>query len=175
MMTTQRRDRRVHRQAALPLESLDDRLLLSGGAAGTTAAALVHNQPANDAKRDHDISVREVLGDRSPAALPANISAPLRSVYREYEDMVRESRSTPNVSGDGLPSIRSSRVAVQIKVAFPPALGAYLRDLSADGLQIIHTMPAYGQVEGMLPVSKLPDVARIAAHVWPASLPIKTS
>ena len=173
MLTTQRHDRRVRRQAGLLLESLDDRLLLSWGARGATAEALVHYQPANHAHRYHHISPREVLGDRSPAALPANVSAALRSLYREYEDQVRDSRSTPSLPGDGLLSIRGSRVAVRIKVAFPPALGAYLRDLRADGLQIIRTVPAYGMAEGMLPVAKLPAVAQLAAHVWPASLPIK--
>ncbi len=111
--------------------------------------------------------------DRSPAALPANVSAALRSSYREYEDQVRESRSTPGLPGDGLLSIRGFSVAVRIKVAFPPALGAYVNELRADGLQIIRTVPAYGLAEGMLPVAKLPAVAKLAAHVWPASLPFK--
>ena len=57
---------------------------------------------------------------------------------------------------------------MRIKVAFPPALGAYLGDLRRDGLQIIRTVPAYGMAEGTLPVAKLPAVAQLAAHVWPA-------
>lgn len=101
------------------------------------------------------------------------MSAALRSAYREYEDQVRESRSAPGLPGDGLISIRGFRVAVRIKVAFPPALGAYLSHLRADGLQIIRTVPAYGLAEGMLPVARLPAVAQLAAHVWPASLPFK--
>jgi hypothetical protein len=174
MLTTKRHDRRVRRQARLRVESLDDRLLLSWGAQGATAEALVHYQPGYHAHRYQHISPREVLVDRSPAALPANVSGALRSLYREYEDQVRDSRSTPSRPGDGLPSVRGFRVAVRIKVAFPPALGAYLRDLRADGLQIIRTVPADGLAEGMLPVAKLPAVAQLAAHVWPASLPIKT-
>jgi hypothetical protein len=173
MFTTQRHDRRVRRQAGLLLESLDDRLLLSWGARGATVEALVHHEPANHALGYDHIGPREVLRDRSPAPLPANVSAALRSLYREYEDQVRDSRSTPSLPGDGLLSIRGFRVAVRIKVAFPPALGAYLRDLRADGLQIIRTVPADGLAEGMLPVAKLPAVAQLAAHVWPASLPIK--
>ena len=149
MLTTQRHDRRVRRQAGLLLESLDDRLLLSGGARGATAEALVHHQPANHAHRYDHISLHEVLRDRSPAALPGNFSAALRSLYREYEDQVRDSRSTPALPGDGVARIGSVRVAVRIKVAFPPALGAYLRDLRADGLQVIRTVPAYGLAEGM--------------------------
>jgi hypothetical protein len=163
MLTTQRHDRRVRRLAGLRLECLDDRLLLSGGARGATAEAVVHYQPASDAHRYHHIRPREVLRDGSPAALPANFSAALRLLYSEYEDQ----------GGDSLLAIRGARVAVRIKVAFPPALGAYLRDLRADGLQIIRTVPAYGMAEGTLPVAKLPAVAQLAAHVWPASLPIK--
>jgi hypothetical protein len=169
MLTTQRHDRRVRRRAGLLLEPLDDRLLLSGGAWGATAEALVHYQPANDAQRYERISPREV----SPAALPASLSAALRSRYVAYEDLVRDSRSTPGLPGDGVLSIRGSTVAVRIKVAFPPALGADLRALRSDGLQTIRTVPADGLVEGMLPVAKLPAVANLAAHVWPASLPNK--
>jgi hypothetical protein len=145
MLTTQRHDRRVRRQAGLLLEPLDDRLLLSGGARGATAEALVHD-------------------------LPANVSGALRSLYREYKDQVGDSRSTPSLPGGELLSIRGLRVAVRIKVAFPPALGSYLNDLRADGMQITRTVPAYGLAEGMLPVAKLPAVAQLAAHVWLASL-----
>jgi hypothetical protein len=158
MLTTHRHDRRGRRQAGLLLESLDDRLLLSGGARGATAEAVVQYQPASDTHRYHHIGPREVLRDGSPAALPANFSAALRLLYREYEDQ----------GGDSVLPIRGARVAVRIKVAFPPALGAYLGDLRRDGLQIIRTVPAYGLVEGTLPVARLPAVAQLAAHVWPA-------
>jgi hypothetical protein len=173
MSNSQRHDRRVRRQAGLHLESLDDRLLLSWGAQGATAEALVHDQSANHAQRYHMISPREARGDGLPAALPANVSGELRSLYREYRVQVGARGPTPGLNGAGNPSIRGLRVAVRIKVAFPPALGAYVRDLRAQGLEVIRTVPNYGMAEGMLPVSKLPAVARLAAHVWPASLSIK--
>jgi hypothetical protein len=173
MLNTQRNGRRVRRQAGFLLESLDDRLLLSWGVRGATAEALAHSQPASHAHRDHHISPREARGLESPAALPANISPALRSLYREYKDRVGDSGSTHSLPGNGFLAIRGFRVAVLIKVAFPPALGAYVRDLRADGLQIIRTIPAYGLAEGTLPVAKLPAIAKLAAHVWPASLPIK--
>ena len=173
MFTTQRHDRRVRRQAGLQLESLDDRLLLSGGARGATIEALVHHEPANQAHGYDHIGMREVLRDQSPAPLPGNVSAALRSLYREYEDQVRDSRSTQGLSGEELPAIGIVRVAVRIKVAFPPALGAYVLDLRADGLQVIRTLPAYGMAEGTVPIDELPAVAQLAAHVWPASLPFK--
>ena len=110
------------------------------------------------------ISARaRISGDGSPAALLADVSAPLRLLYREYEDQ----------RGDSLLPIRDSRVAVRIKVAFPPALGAYLGALRRDGLQIVRTVPADGLVEGTLPVARLPAVAQLAAHVWPASPSIR--
>jgi hypothetical protein len=155
MLTAHRPDRRGRRQAGLLLESLDHRLLLSGGAA---AEAVVHYQPASHAHRHHHISPREDLRHGSPAALPATFSAPLRVLYREFNDQ-GNGRLLPN---------RGPRVAVRIKVAFPPALGAYLGALRKDGLQIIRTMPAYGMAEGTLPVARLPALARLAAHVWPA-------
>jgi hypothetical protein len=173
MFATQRHDRRVRRQAGLLLESLDDKLLLSFGARGAMVEALVHHEPANHARSYDHTGPREVLRDQSPAPLPGNVSGALRSLYREYEDQVRDSRSTPGLPGDGLPAIGSFRVAVRIKVAFPPALGAYVLDLRADGLQVTRTVPASGMAEGTLPIAELPAVAELAAHVWPASVSIK--
>jgi hypothetical protein len=167
MLNTQRHDRRVRRQAGLLLESLDDRLLLSGGAAGATAAAVVHYQPANDAHRDHRISPREVLRDGSPAALSGYFAPALRLLYREYEIPGGHSRVITSPPVDGL-LISGSRVAVAIKVAFPPALGGYyISDLRADGLRVFRTVPAYGVAEGMLPIAKLPAITPLVAHVWP--------
>ncbi len=100
----------------------------------------------------------KVFADGSRAALPFNVSAPVRVLYREVEDE----------GGDSLLAIRGSRVAVEIKVAFPPALGAYVDALRRDGLKVIRTVPDYGLVEGTVPVARLPAVAQLAAHVWPA-------
>jgi hypothetical protein len=130
--------------------------------------ALVISQSANDA-HSQSFSSREILLDRSPAVLPANVSAPLRSLYHEFKDQVRDSGST----GNELLVIRDRRVAVRIKVAFPPALGAYVSKLRADGMDVIRTVPADGMAEGTVPIAKLPAVAKLAAHVWPVSLPIK--
>jgi hypothetical protein len=172
MLTTQRHDRRVRRQARFLLESLDDRLVLSAGARGAAAEAVVHHQAADHAHLYHHSRRREVLGHGLPAALPASLSAALRSLYRQYEDQGGGSRFTPSLPGGRPLPIRGSRVAVRIKVAFPPTLGANLRDLRADGLQIIRTVPAYGMAEGVLPLAKLPAVAQVAAHVWLAPPPI---
>jgi len=161
MLTTHRHDRRGRRQAGIFLESLDDRLLLSGGALGATAEAVVHDQPAIHAHRYDHVSPREDRRDGSPAALTANVSEPLRSFYREYEDQ----------GGNRSLAVRGSRVVVRIKVAFPPALGSYLGALQRDGLRIIRTVPDYGLAEGTLPVDRLPAVAQLAAHVWPAPPP----
>jgi hypothetical protein len=57
---------------------------------------------------------------------------------------------------------------VIIKVAFPPALEAYLPRLQADGLQVIRTLPAFGLAEATLPIAALPAAAQLAAEVWPA-------
>ena len=171
MLTTHRHDRRVRRQAGILLESLDDRLLLSGGA---TVEAVVHYQPANHAQGDHRSRPRDVLAHGSPAALPSNVSPALRSLYLQYEDQRGGSGFAPSQPGSGPLVIRGARVAVQIKVAFPPALGAYVSKLRADGLQVTRTVPADGLAEGMLPIAKLRAVAQLAAHVWPAPLAITT-
>jgi len=167
MLNTQRHDRRVRRQAGLLPESLDDRLLLSGGAPGATAAAVVHYQPANDAHRDHRISPRAVLRDRSPAALSGYFAPALRLLYREYAGPGGPTRVLTSLPVEGL-LISGSRVAVVIKVAYPPALGGYfMSDLRADGLQVFRTVRADGVVEGMMPIAKLPAITPLVAHVWP--------
>ncbi len=167
MFNTQRHGRRVRRQPGLLLESLDDRLLLSGGAEGATAAAVVHYGPANDAHRDHGISPRELLRDGSPAALSDYCAPALRLLYREYESPGGHSQVITSPPDDGL-LISGSRVAVTIKVAFPPALGGYyISDLRADGLRVFRTVRADGLAEGMLPIAKLPAITPLVAHVWP--------
>ena len=160
MLTTHRQDRQCRRHAGLLFEALDHRFLLSGGAGAQSAEAVLHDQPASFAQLDHNNSSRDDLLHRSPAALPANVSAGLRMLHRQYEDQ----------AGDHSLAIRSARVAVRIKVAFPPALVAYVSALRKDGLDVIRTLPAYGEVEGTLPVHSLPAVAKLAAHVWAAAL-----
>ena len=148
MLTTQRHDR----QARFLLESLDDRLVLSAGAA---AGAVVHHPVANHA---HHKLRPEVLGHEARALLPANVSAALRSLYREYKDQGGGSHFAPALSG--------TRVAVLIKVDFPPAFDAVLRQLRADGLRVIRTSAAYGLVRGTLPIAALPAAAQDSAHIW---------
>jgi hypothetical protein len=172
MLTNQRHDRRVRRQAEYLLESLDDRLVLSAGARSAAADVVLHDQAANHTHLYRNSRSGEVPGHGSPPVTPANLSIALRSLYREYEDQGGGSHFTPSLPGGRPLLIRGSRVGVLIKVAFPPALGADVRALRADGLQIIRTVPAYGLAEGMLPLAKLPAVAKVAAHVSPARPPI---
>jgi hypothetical protein len=167
MLNTPRYDRRVRRQAGLLAESLADRLLLSGGAAGATAAAVVHYQPPPDAERDHHKGPREVLKDRSLAELPLDFARALRLLYREYKSSSGDSRLKTSPPIDGL-LISGSRVAVVIKVAYPPAMGGYyLSALRADGLRVFRTVRAHGLAEGTLPIARLPAISPLVAHVWP--------
>jgi hypothetical protein len=164
MLNAHRHVRRVRPHAGLLVESLDARLLLSGGAA--PAAALVHDQPAIDAHHDHRISPREVLKD-PPRSLPLCFDRALRLLYREYEGSggLTLVKTSPPVTGL---MVSGSRVAVVIKVAYPPALGGfYLRDLRADGLNVFGTTRAEGLAEGTVPIANLPDITPLVAHVWP--------
>ena len=166
MFTTQRRDRRVRRQIRFLLESLDNRLVLSAGAGGAAAEAVVHH-PVADHAHAHHTRRQEVLGHGLPATLPLNVSPELRLLFREYKEQ-GGSRSAPSQPGGRPLQVSGTRVAVLLKVAFPPALDAYLPNLRADGLQVIRTVPAYGVVEGRLPIAALPAAAQLAAKVWPA-------
>ena len=168
MLSTQRRDRRIRRQARFRLESLDDRLVLSAGAGGAAAEAVVHHPVADDA---HHTRRPDVLGHGAPAVLRADVSPALRSLYREYKDRGRGSRFTPGQSRGRPLQISGTRVAVLIKVAFPPALDAFVTRLRTDGLHLIRTLPDYGMAEGTLPIHALPAAAQLAAHVWPAPPP----
>jgi hypothetical protein len=164
MFITQRRDRRVRRQTRFLLESLDNRLVLSAGAGGAAAEAVVHHPVA---AHTHHTRRQEVLGHGLPATLPLNVSPELRLLYREYKEQ-GGSPSAPRQPGGRPLEVSGTRVAVLIKVAFPPALDAYLPNLRADGLQVIRTVPADGLVEGRLPIAALPAAAQLAAKVWPA-------
>jgi hypothetical protein len=167
MLNAQRNDRRVRRRAGLLLESLDDRLFLSGSAASATAPVVAHYQPANDVPRDHRITPREVLRSGSPAGLSLYFARPLRLLYREYERPDGHALVVTSPPVKGL-MISGSRVGVVVKVAYPPALGGfYLSDLRADGLRVFRTVKAYGLAAGTLPIAKLPVIAPLAAHVWP--------
>ena len=173
MLTTQRHDRRVRRQAGLLLESLDDRLLLSGGARGATAEALVHHQPAN----------HRAVTTISACARFSGTDRPLRcrATFLQHSD--RSTASTRTKSAIAAPRQASpptgcspsaaSESPCESRWRSPPPWVRTCVELRADGLQVIRTMPAYGMAEGTLPIAKLPAVAQLAAHVWPASLPIK--
>jgi hypothetical protein len=64
------------------------------------------------------------------------------------------------------PLIGDSRVAVLIKVAYPPAFNALLQRLRADGLHVTRTLAAYGLAEGTLPIDELPAAAQDSARMW---------
>ena len=134
MLTTQRRDRRVRRQTRLVLESLHDRLVLSAGASSAAAEAVVHHPAADHSllqQNDHDTRRREVIGHGSPATLPLNVAAGLRLLFREYKEQGGGSRFAPSPTTDRPLQIIGTRVAVLIKVAFPPALDSYVPRLRA--------------------------------------------
>jgi hypothetical protein len=159
MFTTKRPDhRRVRRRTRLLLEPLDDRLVLSGGALSAAAGAVVHHAVAAQLNQhDQHDHPREVLGQGLPATLPPNVSQALRLLYRK--DMEQ--------GGGRALQINGPRVAVIIKVAFPPALNSYLPRLRARGLHLIRTVPADGLAEGTLSVAALPAIAQLAAKVTP--------
>jgi hypothetical protein len=115
----------------------------------------------------------KVLGHGSPVPLPAGVSAALRSLYREYEAQGGSRRFVPGQPGGRPLLIRGTRVAVQVKAAFPPAFDAYLHRFRAAGLKVLTTTPAHGLAKGMLPIAALPAAAQLAAFVRPAPPPIR--
>jgi hypothetical protein len=115
-------------------------------------------------QRDQHTRRREFLGHESLARLPANLSPQLRTLFRQYENQAGGSRES-RLRRTGI------RVAVLIKVAFPPAFGAFLPRLKADGLHVTRSLPAEGMAEGTLPITELRAVARIAASVKLAPRP----
>jgi hypothetical protein len=88
-------------------------------------------------------------------------------LYREFESPGGPAQVLTKPPVPGL-LISGSRVAVAVKVAYPPALGGfYLSELRADGLRVFRTLRAYGVAEGTLPIANLPAVTPLVAHVWP--------
>ncbi len=119
-------------------------------------------------QNDHQTRRRGVIGYGSPATLPLNVAAGLRLLFREYKEQSGGSRFAPSPTTGRPLQIIDTRVAVLIKVAFPPALDSYVPRLRALGLDVIRTIPDYGLVEGTLRIAKLPAAAQLAAKVWPA-------
>lgn len=165
MLTNPRHDRRVHRQTQFFLESLDARLVLSAGPLSAVAEAVVHHPAADLVHRNRR---RKDIDHRLPFTLPLNVALPLRSLYREFREEGGARHFAPSPTSVTPLVVSGTSVAVLIKVAFPPALDAYVRRLRADGLQVVRTVPAHGLAEGTLPIAELPAAAELAAKVWPA-------
>ena len=77
-------------------------------------------------QNDHQTRRREVIGYGSPATLPLNVAAGLRLLFREYKEQGGGSRFAPSPTTGRPLQIIDTRVAVLIKVAFPPALDSYV-------------------------------------------------
>jgi hypothetical protein len=108
----------------------------------------------------------------SPGPLPANVSAALQSLYVEFEGSGGGSSFTPSLPSDKQLQISGDSVGVDLQMSPSGNFSTFLSQLQSDGLSVSTSSAAYGQVDGMLPISDLPTIAQVAASVTPMSPPI---
>ncbi len=105
----------------------------------------------------------------STGPLPANVAAPLQTLYQEYES--QGSSFSPTASDDKLLQISGNSVEVSLKIASGTDFSTALSQLQSDGMQVSSSSASYDLVEGMLPIAELPAAAQIASSVTPVSPP----
>jgi hypothetical protein len=96
--------------------------------------------------------------------VPANVAAPLQSLYNEYA-AAGSGTFKPSQPTDSQLQISGNNVEVSIKVGSGTAFATALAQLQTDGMQVSASSATYGLVEGMLPISELPSAAQLASSV----------
>jgi hypothetical protein len=109
----------------------------------------------------------------SPGPLPANVSAPLQSIYEQFVNSGGSGSFTPT-GVSTLVVINGTSVGVMIHANNPGDFAGLVAQLQSDGLQVTASDPTTGNVEGMLPIANLPTIAQLpqAPSVLPMFKPI---
>jgi hypothetical protein len=108
----------------------------------------------------------------APGPLPANVSAPLQTLYEEYLTFVHSGASgtfTPTGVSPFL-VINGTSVGVTIHDNTVGDFDSLITQLQNDGLQITASDPTTQTVVGMLPIANLPTIAQLSQA--PSVLPL---
>ena len=99
----------------------------------------------------------------SSTPLPPNVSAPLQSLYQQYESFASSGGSgTFSPTGVNGVVIDGTNVGINFQTSDSADFNTILAQLQTDGLQVSASSSTYGLIEGMLPIAQLSAVAQIS-------------
>jgi hypothetical protein len=111
---------------------------------------------------NHPNTITPPTSSNAPGTLPANVSVQLQSLYTQYETYENSGGSgTFSPTGVNLLVINGTNVGIQVKDSNTGDFNTLTTELQSDGMQILDSAPAYGLIEGMLPITQLPTVAQL--------------
>jgi hypothetical protein len=110
----------------------------------------------------HPNAIAPTPSPNASGMLPANVSAPLQSLYTQYETYESSGGAGPfRPTGANLLVINGTDVGIQVKDTSTGDFNTLITELQGDGMQILDSSSTYGLVEGMLPIAQLPTVAQL--------------
>lgn len=110
----------------------------------------------------HPNTIMPTSNSNSPGTLPANVGAPLQSLYAQYEAYESSGASGPfRPTGINGVVINGTSVGIQVKSNNMGDFSSFVSTLENDGMQVQSSSSTYGLVNGMLPISQLPAVAQL--------------
>ena len=123
----------------------------------------------------HPSAIAPTPSPNASGMLPANVGAPLQSLYAQYETYESSGGHGPfSPTGANLLVINGTDVGIQVKDTSTGDFNTLIAELQGDGMQILDSDSTYGLVEGMLPIAQLPTVAQLpqTLSITPMSNPI---
>ncbi len=110
----------------------------------------------------HPSAISPTPNPNASGMLPANVGAPLQSLYAQYETYESSGGHGPfSPTGANLLVINGTDVGIQVKDTSTGDFPTLIAELQGDGMQILDSSSTYGLVEGMLPIAQLPTVAQL--------------
>jgi hypothetical protein len=123
----------------------------------------------------HPNAIAPTPNPNASGMLPADVGAPLQSLYAQYETYESSGGAGPfSPTGANLLVINGTDVGIQVKDTNTGDFNTLITELQGDGMRILDSDSTYGLVEGMLPIVQLPTVAQLTQtlSITPMSNPI---
>ncbi len=100
------------------------------------------------------------------SSLPANVSAPLQSLYQQYEAF-ESSGGSGTFSPTGLNDleINGTNVGINVYTSDSANFNTLLSQLQSDGLQVTSDSAAYGTIDGTVSIAQLAAIAQVSSNI----------
>lgn len=109
------------------------------------------------------VSTGSTGDNTSPGPLPANVSAPLQTLYSEFQ--AGNGHVEPSQPSDQMLQISGDSVEIRVKVGSGQDFNAVLSQLESAGMTVDASSSEYGLIDGMMPISALAQAAQVASSV----------